>query len=777
MAQKEVKQTRPPAQPLPKAKEPSAPRLRPAAPAPEAPPARGERLVRLLARFQRFGWDFAGVICLALTLMTLLALLLPRLAEGALLSWWVGLLQVWFGWGSVWLVSVGAIAGLWMLRRNHASDLPKILWGRVLALEASAFASLALLSVLGGSSLERAGKGMDGGRIGWGLSELLRLLMAPAGLGGAFWRELVLWTILAASILAVLGAPGALVAWVRRTARQTYQPGALAVEEGPVVSEGPIAVGGPAPQEARNKKKRSAVQPEFRQNLPSQPAASQPSAAPPPRDERLPPLDLLSGEQTNRPDERHINQIAGLIVQTLAEFGIPSKVVGYRVGPTVTQFAVEPGFVEKEKPGNEGELARMKVRVAQISALQRDLTLALAAERLRIEAPVPGRPYVGIEVPNSRSTVVRLRPILESDAFNNTGSPLTIGLGRDVSGQPVVADLTRMPHLLVAGTTGSGKSVCIAALTTCLVMNNPPEELRLVMIDPKMVELVRFNGLPHLLGKVETELERILAVLRWTVAEMDRRYKLLEYAHARNIDSYNKKAGRKKGAGPLPRIVVMVDELADLMMSAPDQTEHNLVRLAQMARAVGIHLVVATQRPSTDVVTGLIKANFPARISFTVASSVDSRVILDTQGAESLLGRGDMLFLPPEAAGPVRSQGAMVTDQEIERVITYWQKAAPPAPEAQVEKSPWDQMMEEEATLADRDGLVERARALVKQTQRASASLLQRRLHIGYPRAARLIDELEELGVIGPASGGREREVLVAPDEDGGDPSDDYDEG
>jgi S-DNA-T family DNA segregation ATPase FtsK/SpoIIIE len=476
----------------------------------------------------------------------------------------------------------------------------------------------------------------------------------------------------------------------------------------------------------------------------------------------LPGLELLVSEQYNRPDERTINQTAGLIEKTLSDFGIPAKVVGFKVGPTVTQFAVEPGYLEK--PGMEGDPNRQKVRVAQISSLGRDLALALAAERLRIEAPVPGRPYVGIEVPNTRSSVVRLRPILESEAFYRVGSPLTITLGRDVSGQPVIADLGRMPHLLIAGTTGSGKSVCVAALTTCLVMNNTPEDLRLVMIDPKMVELVRFNGLPHLYGKVETDLERILAVLRWTVVEMDRRYKILESTRSRNIDSYNRKARRRKGEQLMPHIVVMIDELADLMMSAPEQTEHNLVRLAQMARATGIHLVVSTQRPSTDVVTGLIKANFPARISFAVASSIDSRVILDTTGAEMLLGRGDMLFLPPEASGPVRVQGVMVSDQEVERVITFWQKALPLPPQA--EPSPWEEMLEQEEVLAERDGLVEKAISIVRQEQRASASMLQRRLRIGYPRAARLIDELEELGVVGPAvGGGREREVLVEPDD------------
>jgi S-DNA-T family DNA segregation ATPase FtsK/SpoIIIE len=333
-----------------------------------------------------------------------------------------------------------------------------------------------------------------------------------------------------------------------------------------------------------------------------------------------------------------------------------------------------------------------------------------------------------------------------------------------------------MPHLLIAGTTGSGKSVCIAALTACLVMNNTPEDLRLVMIDPKMVELVRFNGLPHLYGKVETNLERILGVLRWVVVEMEHRNKLLEAAKARDIEAYNRKLHRRKDTQPLPRIVVLIDEMADLMMSAPDQTEHNLVRLAQMARATGIHLVVATQRPGVDVVTGLIKANFPSRIAFTVASSVDSRVILDINGAETLLGRGDMLYLPPEASGPVRLQGVLISDQEIERLITFWQKAwNPPAGPGSAtpaaEPSPWEELIASEQVSADRDGLVERAVEIVRQTQHASASLLQRRLHIGYPRAARLVDELEEMGVIGPAtSGGRERQVLIdredQPDEE-----------
>jgi DNA segregation ATPase FtsK/SpoIIIE, S-DNA-T family len=310
---------------------------------------------------------------------------------------------------------------------------------------------------------------------------------------------------------------------------------------------------------------------------------------------------------------------------------------------------------------------------------------------------------------------------------------------------------------LIAGSTGSGKSVCITSLAVCLAMNNTPEDLRMIMIDSKMVELLRFNGLAHLYGKVETNIDRILGVLRWVVLEMEHRYRLLEAAKARDLDVYNHKQIRKEDGHPLPRIVVLIDELADLMMSAPDQTEHNLVRLAQMARATGIHLVVATQRPSTDVVTGLIKANFPARLAFAVASGVDSRVILDNSGAEDLLGHGDMLFLNPEVGNPIRSQGVMVTDMEIERVLDYWQKNS----EMPVEDTaPWEKLLSEPDENED-EGLIEQAISMVRSSQRASASLLQRRLRIGYPRAARLLDQLEEMGVVGPSlGGGREREVM-----------------
>ena len=717
-----------------------------------------EGSVRLIARFERFAWDIAGVMSLALAVMTLLVLLAPQWTSG-LLHWWGGSLEKWFGWGSVWIATTFFAVGIWLLFYRQKQ---KILWGRVLAIELTAFSSLALLSVIGGTSIERAESGMDGGRIGWGLATFAQIGLSKLGLDSPIWSGLLFLIFLLFGLYFGLGVNIRWNGWMRKRSFESARTNLGENSMGPILIEAPLQGSGKQPA-METVKKRAYIPQQFRKNFRLEPEAERSQDSLPSRDERLPGLDLLVLEQSNRPDERSINQTAGMIEKSLADFGIPAKVVGFRVGPTVTQFAVEPGYVEKEKGNGEKEADRLKVRVAQIASLHRDLALALAADRLRIEAPVPGRPYVGIEVPNIRTTVVRLRPILESEAFYKVNSPLAIALGRDVSGQPVVADLATMPHLLIAGTTGSGKSVCIAAITTCLVMNNTPEDLRLVMVDPKMVELVRFNGLPHLFGKVETAIERTLGVLRWIVEEMNRRYRLLEATHSRNLDTYNRKARRRHEA-PLPNIVLIIDELADMMMSAPDQTEHNLIRLAQMARATGIHLVIATQRPSTDVVTGLIKANFPARISFAMASSVDSRVILDTVGAESLLGQGDMLFLPPEASTPMRTQGVMVSDQEVERVITFWQKMNPP-PNV-TEKPPWQSILDQDAVFSEHDDLIKQAITIVRETQRASTSLLQRRLRIGFPRAARLIDELEEMGIVGPSlGGGRERDVLIGIDD------------
>ncbi len=721
-------------------------------------------LVDIYARFQqhygRFILDAVAIVLIAIAVILFLALF--GFTNGDLPTPIAYTLWRWTGLGSLALPTTILLAGFSIFRRrNYPGE--QLRWGRIIAIELFYFFSLVLLSIIGGTSIERAEGGWDGGYIGWAIAYLLGRLI------GDLWRNIII--TLGVLIFGAIGF-GLMIKienflWKMAGDEplpppDDFQaipaPGSAAQAEQTALPPEPVTQTAPPPR-------KPAIQlpPQFRKNFKVDEQKDEKPAEPKPRGTNLPPLNLLFGDQNIRPDERHINQTAGLIEKTLSEFGIPAKVSGFRIGPTVTQFAVQPGFIKK--PGtNEEDPQQMKVRVAQIAALQKDLALALSAERLRIEAPVPGRSYVGIEVPNARTALVRLRPVLESDTFHKTTAPLAVALGRDVSGQPVIADLARMPHLLVAGQTGSGKSVAIAALAACLAMNNAPEEMRMVMIDAKMVELLRFNGLPHLYGKVETDVQRILGVLRWVVLEMEHRYRLLEGSKVRDLETYNRKVtSRKDGAGlALPRIVVFIDELADLMMSAPDQTEHNLVRLAQMARATGIHLVVATQRPSTDVVTGLIKANFPARLAFAVASGIDSRVILDTPGAESLLGRGDLLFLNPEVGSPIRAQGVLITDQEIERIIAFWQKMSP----ASNANPPWESLLNEPGEDSD-DALVNQAIEIVRQGGRASASLLQRRLKIGYPRAARLLDQLEEMGVVGPSlGGGRDREVIRAEDGD-----------
>lgn len=714
-------------------------------------------LQRAQTHYGRFASDVGGVIVLAFAGMILLALF--DLTGGLMHDLVATTLWRWLGWGSLLVVLSLSLIGFMLLRRR---DGQYARWGRVIAFEIAFLFGMALLAVADGMSIQKvADSGSGGGYIGWSLAILFGRLVGDS-------EPLRNFVIVAGFLISLVFSFNLLPKFETLLLKIAGDVPELAPDDFQSVPATadfkPAAERTHSPKPASPvKKARPVLPPEFRKNLKLPEAQDEKPSAPLPRGETLPPLGLLFGDQSSRPDEGQINQTAGLIEKTLSEFGIPVKVVGFRIGPTVTQFAVQPGFIKK--PGtNEDDAQQMKIRVAQIAALQKDLALALSAERLRIEAPVPGRSYVGVEVPNARSSVVRLRSILESETFNKLGVPLAIALGRDVSGQPLVADLSRMPHMLVAGATGSGKSIFITAVAACLAMNNAPEDLRMVMIDSKMVELIRFNGLAHLYGKVETNVERILGVLKWLVVEMEHRYRLLEGVHARDIQAYNRKfKGRKdgSGAGPLPRIVVIIDELADLMMSAPDQTEHNLVRLAQMARATGIHLVVATQRPSTDVVTGLIKANFPARLAFSVASNMDSRVILDAPGAENLLGRGDMLFLNPEVGNPIRSQGVLITDQEIERLIAFWQKMSSKG----TANAPWETLLAEPDEGSD-DALVEQAIQVVRSSQRASASLLQRRLRIGYPRAARLLDQLEEMGIVGTSQGGgRERDVMVDRDE------------
>jgi len=476
-------------------------------------------------------------------------------------------------------------------------------------------------------------------------------------------------------------------------------------------------------------------------------------------------LDILEVSPEQELSQADIRRRVKIIEDTLQSFNIQARVVEVNQGPTVTQFGVQPA------PG---------VTVNRIVARANDLALALAAAPIRIEAPVPGKSVVGIEVPNTVASLVGLRSVMETPVFQRlkAKTKLAIALGQDVSGAPVCVDLARMPHLLIAGATGSGKTVCLNSIISCLLFNSTPDEVRFLMVDPKMVELVVFNGIPHLIAPVVTEVDKVVNVLKWAIREMDRRYKLFAAAGVRHIDAFNRLPASKRGGEYLPYIVLIIDELADIMMLAPEEAERLICRLAQMARATGIHLIIATQRPSVDVITGLIKANFPARISFAVTSQVDSRVVLDMAGAEKLLGRGDMLYMASDSAKTIRLQGTFVSDRELEALVAFWKEQAgdmiQPLPVTATEKvsvagpggmvpgpeavPPWDEEGEEEE-----DVLLPQAIEVVRQAGRASVSLLQRKLRIGYARAARLIDLMEEQGIIsGPTQGGRARQVLDA---------------
>jgi len=460
----------------------------------------------------------------------------------------------------------------------------------------------------------------------------------------------------------------------------------------------------------------------------------------------LPPLSLLLPPPKSKSLllEKEIAERIKLLEETLESFGVKVKVTQVSCGPTVTRYEVQPA------PG---------IKVSRIINLADDIALSLAAPQVRIEAPIPGKSAVGIEVPNREISTVYLREVLEDPVFMEARSKLTVALGKDIAGSSVIADLAQMPHLLIAGTTGSGKSVCLNALICSLLFKATPQELKLILIDPKMVELTQYNGIPHLLAPVVTQPKKAASALQWAVREMERRYELFAEVGVKDILRYNAKV--KETASLLPYIVIFIDELADLMMVAPADVEGAICRLAQMARAAGIHLVVATQRPSVDVITGLIKANMSSRIAFAVSSQVDSRTILDMAGAEKLLGRGDMLFFPIGAAKPIRVQGVYVSDREVENLVTFIKEQARPEYEPTLLKGKErDRLLEEEE-----DQLFPEAVRVVLETGQASISLLQRRLRIGYARAARLIDLMESRGLVGSADGAKPRPVLTTWEE------------
>ncbi len=468
---------------------------------------------------------------------------------------------------------------------------------------------------------------------------------------------------------------------------------------------------------------------------------------------KLPPLEILDDTGETEYGQADNVQRARRIEEALRSYGVEAKVVQINAGPTVTQFGLEPGWdiktrevKERDKDGNievrVEEVSRTRVKVDKITSLANDLALALAAQTIRIEAPIPGKPVIGIEVPNTVSGVVSLRSVIESNSFQKLAakSTLAIALGKGAGGEAGVGDLTKMPHLLIAGATGSGKTVCLNASICCMLMQNTPDDLRFIMIDPKRVELTPFNSIPHLAVPVIVNAEKALEALRWLEMEMDNRYQAMAKAGARNIEGYNK---NRQGKEKMPFLVLIVDELADLMMTGSDEVERILCRLAQLSRAVGIHLIVATQRPSVDVVTGLIKANFPTRISFAVTSQVDSRTILDSVGAEKLLGRGDMLYMPTEAAKPKRLQGCLVTDPETERLVYFWNsQKVEDLTEIKIETVAGQLPVGGHQT--PRDPMLDAARKLHEEHGDISTSFLQRKLQIGYPRAARIKELLDD---------------------------------
>jgi len=678
---------------------------------------------------------------------------------------WILFLTSLFGWGG-YIFPVGLfIIGVWLILRDF-EQLPQISIERgvgLLFLFILILTSMHFVLLPDGRevALTLAKEGKGGGYIGAWLQYLLR---AGLGIGGTIvallaWFLISLAITLDRSVLALFNWVSPLVlkiqdAWdefqAERSARRA-QKGFLSPKE----------LTGQADKD-------SAIQDGSNLTGEAQPIAPLWDAANQ-QEWHLPRLEevLDAGEDIPVDDEfdRHRAQV---VEETLESFGAPGHVVEINRGPTITQFGVEPAFIETRG-------RRTRVRVGKIAGLADDLALALAATRIRIQAPVPGKGFVGIEVPNDQIAVVALRDGIENQSFQRLdGRPLRFALGQDVAGNAVAADLAAMPHLLIAGTTGSGKSVCVNAIIACLLINNSPDELRMLMVDPKRVELTGYDGIPHLLAPVVTEMERVVGALQWATREMNQRYKKFAEIGARNIVEFNTRM-EELNQRKLPYLVVIIDELADLMMLAPDETERTITRMAQLARATGIHMVISTQRPSVDVVTGLIKANFPARIAFATASGTDSRVILDQPGAERLLGRGDMLFQAPDAPAPVRLQGVWVAEPELQRLVQYWRRlvgyvaplsvatAAGGIPDMIPTGVPLKQMpmFEDIEPEEDLDSLYDEAVDLIRRQGRASISMLQRRLRIGYTRSARLIETIEEKGIIGaPQPGSQMREVL-----------------
>jgi len=699
--------------------------------------------------------DILGVVLALLGLITLLSL--ASTSRSPLLNGWIAFWRKVFGWGTVLFGLALLLSGLWLVAR-HVERLPRLSTERLTGLALLLLNLLTILHDLIAASPEAARAAAQAGQGGGYLGSFI-LQGLWLGVGKAASSVILLCWFLIALVLTLDISLQEMFDWVATTVQRLSQRGKRPAPAPLSPSSPGVAPSMPAPVSspltAREGGKTAPVAPTA-VSIKTGVSTTPPTTWTLPKVSAI--LDLASAPAIS---EEFVAQRARIIEETLAAFNAPCQVVEISRGPVITLFGVEPLFIETRS-------GRTRVRVSKIVSLADDLALALAAPRIRIQAPVPGQGYVGIEVPNEEMALVTLREVVESEVFQRGRTPLRLALGKDVAGHPAVTNLETLPHLLIAGTTGSGKSVCVNAILSCLLLHNTPDDLRLILVDPKRVELSGYNGVPHLLAPVVVEIERVVGALQWTTREMENRYYKFAEVGARNIADYNARMAAQ-GGKKLPFLLVVIDELADLMMVAPDETERTITRLAQLARATGIHLIIATQRPSVDVVTGLIKANFPARIAFAVASNTDSRVILDQPGAERLLGRGDMLFQAPDAPAPIRLQGVFVSDAEIQRLVDFWKQqagaaspyaiaasAAPGVEEAASgESAPLRQLpMFESIGPSEGDPLYDEAVALVRQAGRCSVSMLQRRLRIGYTRAARLVDALEEKGIVGPPEAG-----------------------
>jgi S-DNA-T family DNA segregation ATPase FtsK/SpoIIIE len=688
--------------------------------------------------------DIVGVFLALLGILFTLSLLSPT--KGALTGTLVHWLNLAFGWGMYIFPVLLVIGGLWLILRRF-DNVPKIQTVNVIGFTLLYIDVLAIISFVDGQLagveyFERAALGKGGGYLGAAIASTLQATLGTIGTGIALFAFTLIALALSfdIGIYEILKSMGKVFIPIRRGLEKVWKGFQTWIAQKKVAASyndlTPIDRTKIDTTAGNTNDNGMVINPET-------PGHKQPWV--------IPSIDQILDENPEVfHDAKADEQRAQLIEETLESFGAPVHVVEINRGPTITQFGVEPGFVENRT-------GRTRVRVGRIVSLADDLALALSARAIRIQAPVPSKSYVGIEVPNENATPVLLRDIMESEGFQKLKSPLRFALGKNVSGKAMTADLGEMPHLLIAGATGSGKSVCINSLICCLLMNNTPDDLRLILVDPKRVELTNYNGIPHLLTPVVVDLDKVVSVLQWVAREMDMRYQKFSDVSVRNIQEYNQGVPPEK---KIPYLVVFIDELADMMMLAPVDTEKTITRLAQKARATGIHLVLATQRPSVEVITGQIKANFSARIAFAVSDMVNSRVILDQPGAERLLGRGDMLYQATDTPAPVRLQGVLVSNDEIDRLVEYWKALASNVlapqgtengggntlPNGPLKQLPmWYAEVDEE-----QDPLYKEAIAISRQQGRASISMLQRRLRIGYTRAARLVEKMEEKGIVGP---------------------------